>query len=173
MEAIKKLFGISKDPVGLPGTKFANLLSMGLKAKGFKEEVFFNGEEKGYRYSRKNDIGTEMVFTFGGGKDRYKETPVSALLKVEDSQMFKSIYKTFEFPTIDLRVDPTNLEKVKRMHTDNAAHEERQRNKINKIYDFVGAFIDNDLSKVKKLMEQEDNLSKLLKPKTQDAMEIA
>jgi hypothetical protein len=110
MEAIKKLFGISKDPVGLPGTKFANLLSMGLKAKSFKEEIFFNGEEKGFRYSRKNDVGTQMIFTFGGGKDRYKETPVSALFKVEDSRMFKSIYKTFEFPTIPPIVKKSNLQ---------------------------------------------------------------
>lgn len=173
METIKNLFGIGKKQDNLlPGTKFANLLSMGLKAKGFKEEVFFNGEERGYRYSRKNDVGTEMAFTFGGGKDRYKETPVSAFFKVEDSQIFKSIYKTFEFPTIDLRVDPSDLRKVKEKHEENAAFEERQRGKITKIYDFVGAFINNDLSKVKSLMGQEDTLSKLVKPKKETAVEM-
>jgi hypothetical protein len=164
MELIKKFLGLGENEhKGLPGTKFANLLSMGLKAKGFKEEVFFNGEEKGYRYSRKNDVGTEMIFTFGGGKDRYKETPVSALFKVEDSSIFKSIYKTFNFPTIDLSVDPQNLEKVKKIHKDNLEHEERQRGKITKIYDFVGAFINNDISKVKELMESAEKPTKKIK----------
>jgi len=169
MEAIKKLLGLSKEPAGLPGTKFANLLSMGLKAKGFKEEVFFNGDQRGYRYSRKNDVGTELIFTFGGGKDRYKETPVSAFFKVEDSKMFKSIYKTFEFPTIDLRVDPTDNEKVKKLHKENSEHEERQRAKVDKIYDFVGAFINNDLSKVKELMEKEGTFSKTIKSREENA----
>jgi hypothetical protein len=174
MEAIKRLLGVGKPKdLGLPGTKFANLLSMGLKAKGFREEVFFTGEDRGYRYSLSNDIGAKMVFTFGGGKERYKETPVSVLFTAGGSKLFKDSYKTYEFPTIDMRVDPQDLEKVKKLHQANHEHEERQRTKVNKIYNIVGAFKNNDLSKVKELMGEEDTISKTFKAKEAETFEMS
>jgi hypothetical protein len=173
MEQIKRLFGFGeKGNIGLPGTKFANLLSMGLKAKGFDEEVFSKGEDRGYRYTLENDVGAKMTFTFGGGKDRYKETPVSVLFTAGGSKIFKDMYKTYEFPTIDLRVNPENIDRVKKLHQENQEHEERQRAKINTIYSIVGAFKENDLSKVKELMSDQKSITNHKRDKIDESVRM-
>ena len=132
------------------GVKFANMLVKGLMAKGFKQE----NVEGGTKFKKTNKLGTHLIFTFGGAADKYKETPVSILFKVDKpSEMFKDLYKTYTFPAIDLRVDPQDMEKVKKKHAENEEYEQRQRQKVSQIYDIIAAFDSNDLSKVKQLMQ--------------------
>jgi hypothetical protein len=139
-----------KEEAPAVGVKFANMLVKGLLAKGFKQEKI----EGGFKFKKTNKLGTHLIFTFGGGEDKYKETPVSILFKVDKpSDMIKDLYKTYNFPTIDLRVDPQDYEKVKKKHAEKEEHEERQRQKVSQIYDTIAAFDSDDLAKVKELMQ--------------------
>lgn len=149
-KVLKEFLGFGKkEEAPSVGVKFANMLAKALVTKGFKQEKF----EQGSKFSKQNKVGAHLIFTFGGGEDKYKETPVSVLLKFDKpSDMFKDLYKTYNFPTIDLRVDPQDLQAVKKKHKENEEHEDRQRQKISQIYNIIAAFDDNDLSKLKTLL---------------------
>jgi len=142
-KVLKEFLGFGKkEEAPSVGVKFANMLARALVAKGFKQQKF----EQGSKFSKQNKVGAHLIFTFGGGEDKYKETPVSVLLKFDKpSDMFKDLYKTYNFPTIDLSVDPQDLEAVKKKHKENEEHENRQRQRISQIYDIITAFDDNDL----------------------------
>ena len=150
-KVLKEFLGFGKkEEAPQVGVKFANMLVKGLLAKGFKEEKV----QGGFKFKKTNKLGTHLIVTFGGAEDKYKETPVSILFKVDKpSDTFKDLYKTYTFPTIDLRVDPQDIEKVKKKHAENEQHEQRQRQKISEIYDIIAAFDGADLSKVKELMQ--------------------
>jgi hypothetical protein len=133
------------------GVKFANMLVKGLLAKGFKEEKL----QGGFRFKKTNKLGSHLIFTFGGGDDKFKETTLSILHKFDKpSDNFKDTYKTYVFPTIDLRVDPQDQQAVKKKHAENEEHENMQREKISGIYDIIQAFEKGDFVALKEMMPE-------------------
>lgn len=133
------------------GVKFVNLLAKGLTAKQFKHKRINGGDQ----LVKDNGHGMTMTVSMGGDKDRFKETPVSVLIKYSEQELYKNWNFTSLQATYPYRKDLSgaSMDDQKKAHAENTQWEEGQRKKVGQIYDIVAAFDDADQSKIQALMD--------------------
>jgi len=151
-------FGKKKEDENNYGVKFANLLAKGLIAKGFK----YHSIGGGFQFYKDNGHGMNMIISMGGARDKFKETPVSVLVKYSDykSPYKQELYKNWNFVSIQAMypyrqdLSGADMDERKKAYNEDAQWEEEQRKKVGQIYDVISAFDDAKLSKLQDLLDQ-------------------
>ena len=134
------------------GVKFVNLLAKGLIAKGFKHQSISGG----FQFVKDNGHGMLMTISVGGDKDRFKETPVSVLIKYGEQELYKNWNFVSQQAMYPYRKDLSgaDMDDRKKAYAEDSEWEEGQRKKVGQIYDVVAAFDSADQGKMQALMAQ-------------------